>query len=203
MIDYLRGKLVDAAPGRVVLEVGGVGLHVQTPVTLGEGLSSSLGSELLLYTRLLLREDEASMYGFGSAEERNLFNLVLGVSGFGPRLALSLLGVFSASQFFIAVLDENITMLCRAPGVGRKVAQRLVLELKEKLPRVMVSGDTGLTGSAPDDASPKDEVIEALCSLGYTREEASLAVSRAAASRGDIPGREELLRLALKTMDGD
>lgn len=203
MIDYLRGKLVDAAPGRVVLEVGGVGLHVQTPVTLGEGLSSSLGSELLLYTRLLLREDEASLYGFGSAEERNLFNLVLGVSGFGPRLALSLLGVFSASQFFIAVLDENITMLCRAPGVGRKVAQRLVLELKEKLPRVMVSGDTGLTGSAPDDASPKDEVIEALCSLGYTREEASLAVSRAAASRGDIPGREELLRLALKTMDGD
>lgn len=203
MIDYLNGKLVAAEPGRVILEVGGVGLHLETPLSLGEDLSSSIGRELVLYTRLVLREDEASLYGFHSAEERNLFNLVLGVSGFGPRLALSLLGVFSASQFFVAVLEENITLLCRAPGVGRKVAQRLVLELKEKLPRAMVSGGSDdIAGVAGGDMTPKAEVIEALCALGYTREEASLAVTRAAPGK-DSPGREELLRLALKNMNNE
>ncbi|MEW5784809.1 MAG: Holliday junction branch migration protein RuvA [Bacillota bacterium] len=196
MIDYLRGRLVAVRPGRVVLEVGGVGLHIETPPSM-EALQQQIGQEAVFYTRLVLREEEANLYGFRSADERNLFNLVLGVSGFGPRLALALLGVLSAAQFCAAIMEENFTLLCQAPGVGRKVAQRLVLELKEKLPRTIALDTIEILPA--DKLSPRDDVIEALCGLGYSRLEASTAVNRIMREAPEAQ-REELLKLALKGM---
>lgn len=200
MIEYLRGKLVAAVPGKVILEVGGVGLHIETPASQGE-MGQLVGREISLFTRLVLKEDEACLYGFRSVDERNLFNLVTSLSGFGPRVALGLLGVFSAPQFYVAVLEENITLLCQAPGVGRKVAQRLVLELKEKLPRVIAPEALGLDGLSGGEVSSRGEAIEALCALGYSRAEAAAAVNRITGRPDDLP-REELLTLALKSMGG-
>jgi Holliday junction DNA helicase RuvA len=200
MIEYLRGKLVEAVPGKVILEVGGVGLQIETPAAPGE-MGPLIGREISLYTRLVLKEDEACLYGFRSVEERNLFNLVTNLSGFGPRLALGLLGVFSAPQFYVAVLEENIPLLCQAPGVGRKVAQRLVLELKEKLPRVIEPATLSLDGAAGGAVSSRGEVIEALCALGYSRAEAAAAVNRVT-GQPDALTKEEILTLALKSMAG-
>lgn len=193
MIEYLKGKLVAVTAGKAVLETGGVALALETPVVPAE-MEPLLGQEIVLFTRLLLKEDQVCLYGFRSAEERNLFNLVMSVSGFGPRLALSLLGIFSAPEFYLAVLEENIDVLCRAPGVGRKAAGRLVLELKEKLPKV-ISPEVISRGGA----APRSEIVDALCALGYSRAEAAAAVQRVA-GRLDGMTREEILKEALKSM---
>jgi holliday junction DNA helicase RuvA len=198
MIDYLTGRLVASAPGKAVLDVGGVGLSLEMAPA-EDGLSSLIGEEVTLYTRLLIRDDTIIVYGFKAAEERKLFNLVLSVSGFGPRLALSLLAVFSVSQLYVAVLEENITQLCCAHGVGRKAAQRLILELKEKLPKV-ISAEELVTGPVSRSGSSAfDDITEALCALGYSPGEAAAAVSRVVEQHKDAT-REDLLKFALKSM---
>lgn len=198
MIDYIKGILVASAPGKAVLEIGGIGISLDLPPA-NDGLQKLVGQEVTLYTRLLIKEDELYIYGFQAAEERKLFNLILSVSGFGPRLALSLLGIFTVSQLYVAVLEENIPQLCRAHGVGRKAAQRLVLELKEKLPKV-ISAEELVTGSlSPTGSSIIDDITEALCALGYSPGEAASAVGGVYEQHKDV-SREELLKLALKKM---
>lgn len=198
MIEYLRGRVVAASPGKVILEVGGVGLQITVPLSAGWS-GEDAGEEVTVYTRLLLKEDEAVLYGFSDPLERNLFNLIIGIAGFGPRLALSLLSVFPPSRLYLAVLEENIASLCRAPGVGRKVAQRLVLELKEKLPGLM---SPEAADFVPAGGGAEAEVAEALCALGYSRSEALAAVSRVDPDRQAGLTREELLKEALQSMAG-
>lgn len=198
MIDYLKGTLVSALPGKAVLDVGGVGLALEMP-SAADHLSNRIGEEVMFYTRLLVKEDEMIIYGFRAAEERKLFNLVLSVSGFGPRLALSLLSILTVSQLYIAVLEENVAQLCRAPGVGKKAAQRLILELKEKLPKVISAEELAGGRLVSSGSSMIDDITEALCALGYSLGEATVAVSRVAEENKDA-SREELLKLALKNM---
>ena len=198
MIDYLKGSLIAVNPGRAILEIGGIGISLEMPPA-ENGLQALIGQEVTLYTRLMIKEDELFIYGFRAAEERKLFNLILSVGGFGPRLALSLLSIFTVSQLYVAVLEENIPQLCRAHGVGRKAAQRLVLELKEKLPKVisteeLVAGSVSRAGS-----SVLNDITEALCALGYSPGEAASAVSKVDEQNKEAT-REELLKLALKSM---
>lgn len=201
MIDYLTGRLSAVAPGKVVLEIGGVGFSIETPSAENSELQANIGQEVTFYTRVMVKEEEIYIYGFQAAEERKLFNLMLTVSGYGPRLALSLLAIFTVSELYIAVLEENIAQLCRAHGVGRKAAQRLVFELKEKLPKVMsaeevAAGPVSLTGS-----SIADDITEALYALGYSGTEAAEAVHKVVGQNKNA-SREELLKLALKSMAG-
>lgn len=198
MIEYLSGRLVAAAPGKAVIEVGGVGISLDMPPAETD-LPGMIGQEVTLFTRLLVKEEEMYLYGFRTAEERKLFNLVIGVSGFGPRLALSLLGLFTVSQLYVAVLEENIAQLKRAHGVGQKAAQRLILELKEKLPRTITSEDLAGQPLGSSGSSVFDDLTEALISLGYSGGEAAAAVSRVV-EQNEGASREELLKLALKTM---
>ena len=198
MIEYLSGRLVAAAPGKAVIEVGGVGISLDMPPAETD-LPGMIGQEVTLFTRLLVKEEEMYLYGFRTAEERKLFNLVIGVSGFGPRLALSLLGLFTVSQLYVAVLEENIAQLKRAHGVGQKAAQRLILELKEKLPRTITSEDLPGQPLGSSGSSVFDDLTEALISLGYSGGEAAAAVSRVV-EQNEGASREELLKLALKTM---
>jgi holliday junction DNA helicase RuvA len=198
MIDYLKGCLVTAMPGKAVVDVGGVGLALEMPPA-ADDLSNRIGEEVLIYTRLLVKDDELILYGFRAAEERKLFNLVLSVSGFGPRLALSLLSILTVSQLYIAVLEENIAQLCRAPGIGKKAAQRLILELKEKLPKVISAEELAGGLLVSSGSSMIDDITEALCALGYSPGEAAVAISRVAEENKDA-SREELLKLALKNM---
>jgi holliday junction DNA helicase RuvA len=198
MIDYLKGCLVTAMPGKAVVDVGGVGLALEMPPA-ADDLSNRIGEEVLIYTRLLVKDDELILYGFRAAEERKLFNLVLSVSGFGPRLALSLLSILTVSQLYIAVLEENIAQLCRAPGIGKKAAQRLILELKEKLPKVISAEELAGGLLVSSGSSMIDDITEALCALGYSPGEAAVAISRVVEENKDA-SREELLKLALKNM---
>ncbi len=198
MIEYLKGRLVAASPGKAILEIGGIGIALDMPPAETD-LSGSIGQDVTLYTRLLVKEEEVYLYGFKTAEERKLFNLVIGVSGFGPRLALSLLGLFTVSQLYVAVLEENIAQLKMAHGVGQKAAQRLVLELKEKLPRTITSEELAGQPLSSSGGSVFDDLTEALIALGYSGGEAAVAVSRVL-EQNESASREELLKLALKSM---
>jgi len=194
----LNGKLISYSPGSAVIDIGGVGIAVMVPPNCDK-LLNRIDSEVTLFTRLLVKEDELILYGFNAAEERKLFNLVLSVSGIGPKLALSLLGIFSVSQFYVAVLEENIQELCRAPGIGRKAAMRLVLELKEKLPKAIPAAELLISPAELGETTLRGEVIEALCALGYSEAEAAAAANRAASGSPDL-SREDLLKLALRGM---
>lgn len=198
MIEFLKGRLASATPGNAVLEIGNVGIALQMP-SAEDYLSSLVGQEITLYTRLLIKEDEVYIFGFRAAEERKLFNLILSVSGFGPRLALSLLGIFTVSQFYVAVLEENIPQLCRAHGVGRKAAQRLVLEIKEKLPKVISTEDLAVGPVMQAGSSIYEDLTAALNALGYSSAEAAAAVSKAIEHNKEL-SREDLLKLVLKGM---
>lgn len=198
MIEYLKGRLVEATHGKAVLEINGVAFALQIP-PVQDDLAAMVGQEITLYTRLLIREDEIFLYGFRAAEQRKLFNLVLSVSGFGPRLALSLLGLFTVSQLYVAVLEENVTQLKRAHGVGQKAAQRLILELKEKLPKTITSEELAGAPVSPAESSVFNDITEALIALGYSPAEAAAAVSKVS-EQHENASREELLKLALKMM---
>ncbi len=199
MIDYLKGTLLTVSAGKAVLEIGGVGLSLDMPPVDDPEIRARMGQEVTFYTRLVIKEEEILIYAFRTAEERKLFNLILTVSGFGPRLALSLLAIFSVSELYVAVLEENVAQLCRAHGVGRKAAQRLILELKEKLPRVISTEELAAGSVSSTGCSVVDDITEALCSLGYSGTEAYTAVKRAVDHNKDL-SREELLKLVLKNM---
>ncbi len=199
MLDYISGRLMATASGKAILEAGGVGLSIEMPPVENRVLQASVGQEVTLYTRMIIKDEEINLYGFQSAEERKLFNLLLTVSGFGPRLALSLLSIFSVSELYIAVLEENIPQLCRAHGVGRKAAQRLVFELKEKLPKAMSAEEVAAGADVLSGVSVVDDITEALCALGYSGPEAAAAVNKVLDSNREL-SREELLKLALKSM---
>jgi len=197
LIDFIKGTLQESGAGWVVVENHGIGYRLEVPGNLtGSGWQE--GKEVLLYSRLVLKEDGLYLYGFGSSEERNLFNLVLGVSGFGPRLALSVLSKFTVSQFYVSVLEENVKSLSRIPGVGKKTAQRLILELKEKLPSSFSGEEAEIPVSA--EKTNEKETIEALSALGFSLEEAASAVKQAGAQSDNHEEPEGLLKAALKLL---
>lgn len=199
MIDYINGRLMAASSGKAILETGGFGFSIEMPPVENSILQANVGQEVTIYTKMIIKDEEIYLYGFQSAEERKLFNLLLTVSGFGPRLALSLLAIFSVSELYIAVLEENIAQLCRAHGVGRKAAQRLIFELKEKLPKAMSADEVAAGAAALTGVSVVDDITEALCALGYSGPEAAAAVNKVLDSNREL-SREELLKLALKSM---
>ncbi|MFQ6020356.1 MAG: Holliday junction branch migration protein RuvA [Dehalococcoidia bacterium] len=187
-IARLRGVVQERGPDWLVVSVGGVGFLVQAPVAvLGKG---KLGEEIDLHTHLIAREDGIALYGFASADERRLFQMLIGVSGVGPRVALGLLSAMGPDELSYAIASGNAGALAKAPGVGQKLAGRIVLELRGKL-----------VAEAPT-ALPTDEaqVVEALMGLGYTQAEAMEAVSKA-----ELPSEasvEDKVRLALQSLAG-
>lgn len=198
MIDYVKGSLVGTSQGKAVIDINGVGISLEMPFV-DDNFNKLIGREVTLYTRLLIKDEVIIVYGFRTVEERKLFNLIIGVSGFGPRLALSLLSVLTVSQLYLAVLEENIALLTRAHGVGRKAAQRLVLELKEKLPKVISGEDLPAGPVTGSGSSVAGDITEALCALGYSPIETNAAVLRAL-ENSDHASSEELLKLVLKDM---
>ncbi len=198
MIDFIKGNLVETGIGWVVIETHGVAYRIEVPAYLSHR-GWDKGLEALLYTRLIIKEDGISLYGFYSSEERNLFNQLLGVTGYGPRLALSVLNEFSVSQFYVSVLEENVSNLSKIPGVGKKTAQRLILELKEKLPPSFTAEST-TEAPTPSSDMPEKETIEALSALGFSISEATSAVEKAKSNEGSENNPEELLKSALKLL---
>ena len=190
MIAGLEGTLESRGPDHIVLKVGGVSFRVFVPSSTLSDLGNT-GARVKLHTYLQVREDALTLYGFLSLDELRLFETLLTVSGVGPRGALSMLSALKPDDLALAIASGNIDLLTTVPGIGKKTASRLVLELKGKLEREWAMSPT--VGSAGGNA----EVVAALTALGYTVAEAFQAVSTLPSS--DLP-LEEKVRLALQGM---
>ncbi len=198
MIDYICGPLAEKGTGWVVIEANGIGYRIEVPVNIAVDKDPADG-HTRLYTRMVIREDRVTLFGFTNSEQRNLFSLITGVSGIGPRIALSVLGMMSVSDFYISVLEENIKGLCRIPGVGKKTAQRLILELKEKLPSGTINVNDNIQIPAGGVVGSNiDEALNALCALGYSNEEAVAVMNGVRPDIGPEASTEEILKIALK-----
>jgi Holliday junction DNA helicase RuvA len=212
MISSVRGEVLEIGLDHAVVEVGGVGLAVQaTPGTLA-GLRR--GEQGRLATALVVREDSLTLFGFADEEERELFGLLQTVSGIGPRIALATLAVLTPDALRRALADGDITALTRVPGIGRKGAERLVLELRDKVtaPVGTAAGSAGpdalplaANGANPHRDHARDQVVEALVGLGFAARSAEQAVDAVLAGDGASDGRVEasaLLRAALTRLGG-
>lgn len=196
MISSVRGRVAHIGLDHVVVEVGGVGLAVQsTPAMLAE---LRVGSEAALATTLVVREDSLTLFGFETPDEREAFLTLQTVTGVGPRLAMAVLAVLGPEDLRRAVADEDLTTLMRVPGIGKKSAQRLVLELAGKIgaPSGVEPADGG--GAAPS-GSVDEDVVAALTQLGWSAKDAASAVS--AVGEG-ASGKAAILRAALQHLAG-
>ncbi|MDT7727120.1 MAG: holliday junction helicase RuvA [Actinomycetota bacterium] len=195
MISSVRGEVLSIGLDHVVIEVGGVGLAVQaTPSTLA---TLRRGAEVRLHTSLIVREDSLTLFGFADADARELFGLLLTVSGIGPRIAMATLAVLDPDKLRIALVEGNITVLTQVPGIGRKGAERLTLELRDKVTAVPGAGD-GIV-AATGTGAIRAEVVEALAGLGFPAKQAELAVDQVLAA-DDAATTATVLRAALATL---
>ena len=192
MIAQLRGQILRKGPQEVVVDVAGVGYRVAIPVSTFYRLGE-LGSEVELRTYTHVREDTLALYGFLTGAEQELFERLISVGGVGPRLAVNILSGIEVPELVAALRASDVTRLTRVPGVGKKTAERLIVELKDKMP--VVVADQAPT--APTAGGPKEDLLSALVNLGYSRGEVERGVDRAL--REDGSGRfEDLLRRALQ-----
>ncbi|MFF0146098.1 Holliday junction DNA helicase subunit RuvA [Amycolatopsis sulphurea] len=194
MISSVRGEVLSVGLDHVVVEVGGVGLAVQaTPATLA---TLRRGEQARLHTALVVREDSLTLFGFAEEDARELFGLLQTVSGIGPRLALATLAVLEPDKLRAALVEGNITVLTQVPGIGRKGAERLSLELRDKVTAL------GGTGDVPVVAAPgalRGEVVEALSGLGFPAKQAEQAVDRVL-GEGEGHTTSSVLRAALAVL---
>jgi holliday junction DNA helicase RuvA len=197
MIGFLRGKLVHKAPPFLVLDVQGVGYEVEVPMTTFYDLPA-INEEIKLHTHLVVREDAHILFGFSTEADRALFRTLIKVSGVGPKLALTILSGHSAEEFQRCINDNDTLALVRLPGVGKKTAERLVIEMRDRLPDLgdSVMTGTGKTGAAtPSAGNPKQEAVSALCSLGYKPLDAGKMVQNISSEGKSC---EDIIRLALQ-----
>ena len=206
MIGRLQGILLSKGEAEVLLDVQGVGYEVEVPSSTFYQLPDP-GQTLVLHTHFVVREDAQHLYGFLELRDRSLFRLLLKVNGVGPKLALGLMSGMDSSRFAAAVAKEDVNALVRIPGVGRKTAERLIIELRDKLPQWELHYGS-LPHAVAVAAKPArqdnfQEAEQALISLGYKPHEASRAIVHAATqlnAETEHPATEQLIRLALKSL---
>lgn len=201
MIGKLSGILEEKQFPWIMLDVGGVGYELEVSMTTYSQLPDS-GSAVSLRTHLQVREDAQSLFGFYDLQERELFRNLIKVNGVGPRLALAILSGMNVEQFTAAVLNEDSSRLVKLPGVGKKTAQRLILDLRDRLPEFAVvsgSGEKSVEVPIPAAASGEahlDDALSALVALGFKPQEASRAIDRVKDMSGQTS--EEVIRAALQ-----
>jgi Holliday junction DNA helicase RuvA len=198
LIAHLAGRLLEKGPQAVIVDVGGVGYRVMIPVSTFYRLGDE-GGEVRLRVHTHVREDILQLYGFGTAREQRLFEKLIGVSGVGPRLALAILSGIEPPDLVAALRGGDVARLNRIPGVGKKTAERLVLELKDKVQPEPADGE----GAPPPEAEagPGQDLVFALLHLGYTRQDAERGAERAL-REGASDRFEDLLRRALQLLSG-
>jgi holliday junction DNA helicase RuvA len=195
MYAFIGGKLDHKETDRVVIDAGGVGYEIcVSPRTLSQ--MPAAGEPARVFTYLHVREDIMQLYGFGSREEKAMFIKLLGVSGVGPKLAMSILSGLTVAELAIALVTKDAQAISRVNGVGRKTAERLILELRESVGQGELAGVAADVG-APASAGPAHEAIQGLMALGYSSVEATKAVGAA----GDVGNVEEIILRALKALD--
>ncbi|MCD6039128.1 MAG: ruvA [Gammaproteobacteria bacterium] len=201
MIGQLQGIILEKQPPQLLLDVGGVGYEIDAPMNTFYRLPD-IGQEVVLFTHLVIREDAHHLYGFFAREERALFRTLLKVNGIGPRLGLTILSSIEPSEFVRCIVNNDTANLIRLPGIGKKTAERLIIEIRDKLTDWQPSlpqGSTGLTQSMNASLATRHPIIQdaisALIALGYKPVEASRAVAKI--DDNNLTS-EEIIRQALK-----
>lgn len=193
MIASLRGRLEALSNDWAIIDVNGVGFQVYMPTSTISALGTT-GEDVHLHTHLVMREDGATLYGFSTEEELEVFRLLIGVSGLGPRLSLAMLSAMSVEQMSMAIGSGSIDLLTTVPGIGKKMAERLVFELQDKIAAIPISAP------AAQLAQENADVLTALLSLGYSASEATRAVATLPASSELTL--EDRIKLALQYFGG-
>jgi len=202
MISYLQGVIAEKQPTRAVIDIQGVGYDVAIPVSSYERMGN-VGEIVKLFTYLHVREDALLLFGFATQEEREMFLLLISVSGIGPKSGLGILSSISIPEFKQAILGENLDLITSVPGVGKKTAQRLVIELKEKVAKMGSSGGVSVVGKVAATSEVADEAMMALISLGYNKQVAEKAIAKALRENPDKPYTlHDLIKAALRFASG-
>jgi Holliday junction DNA helicase RuvA len=195
VIAHLRGRILEKSPTRVILDVAGVGYEVAVPLSTFYGLGDP-GTDVALRVHTHVREDALALYGFSTALELDLFNRLIGISGIGPKLALAVLSGIEPPDLVGAIERADVARLTAIPGVGKKTSERIVLELKDRLPRAHVV--EAVDGVAAPGSGLRDDLLSALMNLGYHRPLAEKAVDAALKTIGREAGFERTLKQALR-----
>ena len=206
MIGRLRGELLEKHPPQLVIDVNGVGYEVDASMNTFYQLPE-VGKLVTLHTHMVVREDAQLLYGFYERAERSLFRTLIKVNGVGPKLALTILSGISVNEFVQSVQHQDTAALVRLPGVGKKTAERLIIEMKDKLQdfhfadvdEFMLTDDLG-TVPVTVETDYRAEAESALVALGYKPVQASKAIAQAEKALGSVTGSEDLIRAALKSM---
>ena len=199
MISYIKGILEDMSPGMVVVDNHGIGYQMMVPMR-GESFPK-IGQEIKIYTHMHVREDDVSLFGFLSKEEKEAFELLIGVNGIGPKVGLSVLSTLCVYELKMAVISEDVKTISKTPGLGPKGAKKLILELKDKLSFEELEEDgvgAEIFDTSVDSSDSVMITIEGLVSLGYSKSEAAIAVNKVEDAKDLTP--EELLKKALKNI---
>ncbi len=196
MFAYLRGVLEQIDENYIVVDVGGVGYKIYTPAATIQRLPQ-LHKEVKVYTYSHIREDAFDIYGFIDKEQLSMFELVISVSGVGPKVGLGILSSISSTDFALAVVSSDVKTITRAPGIGKKLAERIILELKDKIAAEELTAFGGKDGIDFAGGSYSNEAVDALVVLGYSAVDAARAVQRV---RVEGMGVEEVIKLALKSL---
>lgn len=200
MIAHLRGVLLEKHPNTAIVEAGGVGYELTIPVSTFTSLPDT-GAEVRLRVHTHVREDAISLFGFTTREEKSLFEKLISVSGIGPKLAVTILSGLAAADLITAIRNGDVQLLVRIPGIGKKTAERIVLELREKLDAAMGAAASASPAGKPKTtfSSDEEDVISALLNIGANRASAEAAVNKA---KAEAPGAsfEVLFRTALRLL---
>jgi Holliday junction DNA helicase RuvA len=195
MISYIKGELTEILEDGVVVEASGVGYYIMVPASLFRELPKT-GSPVKLFTHFQVKEDAMSLYGFFRRDDVRMFRMLIGVNGIGPKAALGILSVLTPDELRFAVLAEDAAAISRAPGIGKKTAQKCILELKDKLSlaeAIQLKLSQNAQAPSENEEVYRDEAVQALASLGYSASDAMRAVRAATGSSV-----EELIKSALR-----
>lgn len=193
MISFLKGNILSCKPTRIVLDVNGVGYEIHIPLSTYEQINTNTVAQLFIH--MVVRENAISLYGFNTEEEKEMFSLLLTISGIGPSIAISLLSSMSPQQILSAVKNENIAAFKSIPGIGQSKSEKIVFELKRKLKKL-----DSLLSKESERIPHINDAIEALTSLGFEEKQASSTVNLIVTQNPDIKNIETIIRLSLKQL---
>ena len=202
MIHFIRGTLINSTPGTAILETAGIGYKVHIPASTYPKLPQ-IGEEAVLHTSLVVREISHTLYGFSYAEERDLFEELTTVSGIGPKIALALIGHLSVKEMHAAIGNQDITLISKVPGIGKKTAQRLVIELRDKLhksSKASLPSDFAIQIDSDPRGQKITDAMSALINLGYNQNTAQKALKKSLSNLPESIDLPELITDALKNV---
>ncbi|GMQ82250.1 MAG: Holliday junction branch migration protein RuvA [Rhodothermia bacterium] len=195
MIDYVSGKLSSKKPTEAVIDVSGLGYKLLIPTSTYEKLPKA-GEDVRLQCHHYVRDDAILLFGFATDEERSVFNLLLGVSGIGPKLALAALSALSPEEIGTRIVDGDAAMLTQIPGVGRKTAERLIVELRDRFEKLVLTGSKG--AESGNGSTARSDAMAALEALGLSRAGADKSLRGVLSKHPEAASAEEMIRLALR-----